>query len=166
MNLACPATPPPILLNFTNDPARQSFRGGLDAAGSAGTLTRAVTPSLAMPSVWMPPLLHEASGWGSFHPHPPEHVKLVLRSGTPICSLQGLASLRTLQRGSGIPRLRDQGRNKGCLGSAPLSDEIVTSMSPGESPQDLGASAVEPRGFFPVHPGSNAGEHWCEPPHP
>ena len=87
MNLACPATPPPILLNFTNDPARQSFRGGLDAAGSAGTLTRAVTPSLAMPSVWMPPLLHKASGWGSFHPHPPEHVKLVLRSGTPICSL-------------------------------------------------------------------------------
>ena len=103
MNLACPATPPPILLNFTNDPARQSFRGGLDAAGSAGTLTLAVTPSLAMPSVWMPALLHEASGWGSFHPHPPEHVKLVLRYGTPI-SLQGLAShLQVLNASRSLP---------------------------------------------------------------
>ena len=50
MNLAYPATPPPILLGFTNDPARQSFRGGHDAADSVRTLPLAMTLSLAMPS--------------------------------------------------------------------------------------------------------------------
>ena len=66
----------------------------------------------------------------------------------PICFLPGVSpALEDWVEAAGCPSCVAGGEELGCLGSAPLSDEMVLLMRPGRGPQGPGACAVEPRAY-------------------
>lgn len=151
-------TPALFLLSFTNDPARQSFRGG-SRLEEALILPPAVRPGpwfltpqwcLSCPLRLAATSSSPSLGLGFLSPPPPEHVKVVLMCGVPICFLPGVSpALENWVEAAGCPGCVARGEELGCLGSAPLSDEMVLLLRPGRGPQDSGACAVE-HGRIPV----------------
>ena len=153
---AHPAPPPSTFIppQFYNKIGRQSFHGRLpprrDLVAVSSPRTHTFDVQLVfVPSILLPSLLQEASGWGFLHPHPRSVRKscwcpgplalLPPKSAQPYCAVKAAVLHSCVTR---------KGQSWALL--VLLRRLIVLLRRQRKHPSGWRASEVEPRGFVPV----------------